>query len=60
MPIYEFFCPHCRKRWTEKRFKEMDMEMPPEIQEKINSAREGELPNSLKDLKSATSDASYH
>ncbi len=47
-------------RWTEKRFKEMGMEMPAEIQEKINAAREGDLPESLKDLKSADPDASYH
>ena len=47
-------------RWTEKRFKEMGMEMPVEIQEKINAAREGELPDSLKDLKNATPDAAYH
>jgi len=37
-------------RWTEKRLKELGQEMPPEIQEMIQSAREGELPDSVKDL----------
>jgi hypothetical protein len=36
-------------RWTEKRFKEMGMEMPTEIKEEIQAAREGELPESLKE-----------
>ena len=36
-------------RWTEKRFKEMGLEMPPEVQEEIQAAREGELPASLKE-----------
>lgn len=36
-------------RWTEKRFKELGMDMPPQIQEEIQAAREGELPESLKE-----------
>ena len=36
-------------RWTEKRFKESGLEMPAEIQQEIQAAREGELPKSLKD-----------
>jgi putative FmdB family regulatory protein len=36
-------------RWTEKRFKEMGLDMPTEIKEEIQAAREGELPNSLKE-----------
>ncbi|UCH51698.1 MAG: zinc ribbon domain-containing protein [Chloroflexota bacterium] len=122
MPVYEFFCPECRKkssflvrsassfepkcskcgspnvsrvistfayhksittiheesgepsrhpsadyykdprnigRWAEKKFKDMGMEMPGEIQQKIQAAREGELPESVKDLQSASPDASY-
>ena len=122
MPVYEFFCPECRKkssflvrstssfepkcsicgntdvtriistfayhkslatiheesgepsmhpsqdyykdprnigRWAEKRFKDMGMEMPSEIQQKIQAAREGELPESVKDLQSASPDAAY-
>jgi len=47
-------------RWAEKRFKDMDMEMPSEIQQKIQAAREGELPEPVKDLQSASPDASYH
>lgn len=36
-------------RWTEKRFQEMGVDMPSEIQDKIKAAREGEFPQSLKD-----------
>ena len=47
-------------RWTEKKFQEMGMEMPSQIQEMIQGAREGEMPDSMKDLKSTTPDAAYH
>ena len=47
-------------RWVEKRFQDMDMEMPAEIQQKIQAAREGELPEPLKELQSASPDATYH
>ena len=47
-------------RWAEKRFQDMGMEMPAEIQQKIQAAREGEMPESLKELKNASPDASYH
>ena len=46
-------------RWMENKFKEMGEEVPPQIQEKIQAAREGELPEPLKDLKSASPTASY-
>ena len=36
-------------RWTEKRFKESGLDMPPQVQEEIQAAREGELPKSLKE-----------
>ena len=36
-------------RWTEKKFKEMGLDMPDSIKEEIQAAREGELPKSLKD-----------
>ncbi len=36
-------------RWAEKRFKEFGLDMPPQIQEGIQAAREGELPKSLKE-----------
>ena len=47
-------------RWAEKKFQDMGMEMPDEIQHKIQAAREGELPEPVKDLQSASPDASYH
>jgi len=47
-------------RWAEKKFQDMGMEMPDEIQQKIQAAREGELPEPVKDLQSASPDASYH
>ncbi len=37
-------------RWTEKRFREMGTEMPPEIRETIQASREGEMPSAVKDL----------
>ena len=37
-------------RWAEKRMKEMGMEMPSEIREMIGKAREGDLPEPVKDL----------
>jgi len=47
-------------RWAEKKFQDMGMEMPGEIKQKIQAAREGELPEPVKDLQSASPDASYH
>jgi len=48
-------------RSLEKRFQDMNMEMPPEIRQNIDSAREGVLPESLKDLDSGSSaDTAYH
>jgi len=37
-------------RWTEKKFKEMGMEMPSKVEEMIHAAREGEMPEPVKDL----------
>ncbi len=37
-------------RWAEKRFEEMGQEMPSQVQEMIQAAREGELPPAVKDL----------
>ncbi|MFC1977281.1 zinc ribbon domain-containing protein [Chloroflexota bacterium] len=37
-------------RWAEKKFKESGMDMPPQIQEEIQAAREGELPESVKEI----------
>jgi len=37
-------------RWAEKEFKEAGMDMPPQLQEEIQAAREGELPESVKEI----------
>lgn len=37
-------------RWAEKRFQDMGQEMPPNLQDKIQAAREGTLPEPLKDM----------
>jgi putative FmdB family regulatory protein len=39
-------------RWTEKKFKEMDVEMPSHLRTMIDASREGQFPDSMKDLKS--------
>jgi len=44
----------------EKRFKSMDMEVPNQIKQSIEAARGGQLPESLKDIGSASPDSSYH
>jgi putative FmdB family regulatory protein len=46
-------------RWVEKKFQNMGEEMPSQIQEKIQAAREGVLPEPLKDLESASPTAAY-
>jgi putative FmdB family regulatory protein len=46
-------------RGLEKQFKNMNMEIPSEIQNSIESARDGVLPDSLRDLDSASSDSAY-
>jgi putative FmdB family regulatory protein len=47
-------------RHLEKKCKDMNIEMPSEIQDSITAAREGDLPDSLKDFNSASSDSAYH
>lgn len=47
-------------RWAEKKFQEMGQEMPTQLKEKIQAAREGELPEPLKDLKGVSPSAAYH
>jgi len=47
-------------RNLEKHLQEMNVEMPSEIQKSIDAARDGVLPESLKDLNSASSDSTYH
>jgi putative FmdB family regulatory protein len=46
-------------RWVEKKFQDMGQEMPSQIQGKIQAAREGVLPEPLKDLESASPTAAY-
>jgi len=47
-------------RSLEKRLRDSNIEMPPEIERSIAEAREGNLPGSLKDLDSAAADSAYH
>ncbi|MDP6347037.1 MAG: zinc ribbon domain-containing protein [Dehalococcoidia bacterium] len=37
-------------RWVEKRFQQMGMDMPSQVQDMIKGAREGDLPGAAKDL----------
>lgn len=37
-------------RWVEKRFQEYGMEVPAETREMIDAARDGDLPQQVKDL----------
>jgi len=46
-------------RWAEKKFQDMGQELPSQIQKKIQAAREGVLPEPLKDLKGASPTAAY-
>jgi putative FmdB family regulatory protein len=43
-------------RWTEKKFEEMGVEMPSQVQGMIEAAREGELPGPVKDLQPGLSE----
>lgn len=45
--------------WAEKQFQKAGMEVPSQIKETIQKAREGELPASLKDLEGGNPDAAY-
>jgi len=47
-------------RRLEKRLRDSNIEMPPEIGRSIAEAREGNLPGSLKDLDGAAADSAYH
>jgi putative FmdB family regulatory protein len=37
-------------RWVEKRFKDYGMEVPDETRQMIDAARDGELPDAVKDI----------
>ena len=47
-------------RWAEQKFQDMGVEMPSEVTDMIQAAREGVLPDSVKDLQSPIPDAAYH
>lgn len=38
-------------RWTEKKFKDMGIDMPTHLRNMIDASREGQFPESMKDLK---------
>ena len=46
-------------RWVEKKFQDMGQELPSQIQEQIQAAREGVLPEPLKDLERASPTSAY-
>jgi hypothetical protein len=46
-------------RWVENKFRNMGQELPSGVQEKIQAARDGVLPEPLKDLESASPTAAY-
>lgn len=46
-------------RWTERKFRDMGQEMPSRVQEQIRAAREGALPEPLKDMDGASPTAAY-
>ena len=46
-------------RWAEKKFRDVGQELPSQIQEQIQAAREGVLPAPLKDIGSASPTAAY-
>ena len=47
-------------RWAEKKFEQTGEEMPSQLKEEIQAAREGVLPEPLKDLQSASPTAAYN
>ena len=46
-------------RWTEKKFRDMGQEIPSRVQEQIQAAREGAVPEPLKDMDGASPTAAY-
>ena len=47
-------------RWVEKKFQDMGEELPSQVKETIQAAREGEMPEPLKDLQSASPSAAFN
>ena len=46
-------------RWVENKFQDMGQELPTQIKDKIQAARDGVLPEPLKDLGSASPTTTY-
>ena len=46
-------------RWVEKKFEDMGQELPSQVKDKIQAAREGVMPEPLKDFDSASPTAAY-
>ena len=46
-------------RWVEKKFQDMGQELPSQVKDTIKAAREGEMPEPLKDLQSASPTAAF-
>lgn len=47
-------------RWVEKKFHDMGEELPSQVKEQIQAAREGVLPEQMKDLQGVSPTTSYH
>ena len=56
---YYYKDPRNIGRWVEKKFQNMGQQLPSQIQKKIQAAREGVLPEPLKDLGSASPISAY-
>ena len=50
-PVCNYVCAlaYNDKKQVEKRFKELGVDMPAQIQEQIQAARDGDLPESVKE-----------
>jgi len=46
-------------RWVEKKFADMGEELPSQVQESIQAARDGVMPEPLKDFQSASPTSAY-
>ena len=47
-------------RWAENKFEEMGQELPPQLKDEIQAAREGVMPEPLKDFQNASPTAAYY
>jgi len=58
----EDYCKDPRNigRWVENKFQDMGQELPSQIKEKIQAARDGVMPEPLKDFQDASPTAAYY